>query len=289
MRILNLFKKIMMDERAALLDWGLDWLGANERGDPPSAADNQWSNAKELQDATSGAILGKIGNPTKYSYNPALDTKSGPVEDATQAAILKGLNGQDQSQQDIFGIYDKYAKARRASAEETNQNNLQEQMDAYNRLGLVSSTPGLDANDDLRRQQGIDMDLINADIARQGVGAEYSARGLDSDIANKYISQGQILGNNQRGYQRDAINSSENDIQRMSAEDLAYLTKAIEYLGKGSASPAQLQSSAMGQYNEPNTYDWLSGGVKDINNTLSGSDSSGMDIGSILKLVAMGG
>lgn len=185
----------------------------------------------QLRSQYTNYLGGKLGTSTPYEYNDAFTIDQPAIEKQTESAISQGLGNLPQKRTDIFDINQKYGAARKAQLGLQQEEDVKKQKDMYNRLGLVSSTPGLQAETDLRYKQGLDKAAIDAEIAQQGIGQEMDAEKLYQDIANQYISQGQTLGQTQRGSQQYSQQMSESDIARMVAEEQAYSQQANSILG----------------------------------------------------------
>lgn len=210
-------------------------------------------------------LSGKLGTSTPYSYNEAFNLDQPEVEAETEKAILGGLRNLPTKRSDIQAIYGRYGEARKASAREQQAEEMKKTQNMYNRLGLVSSTPGLTAQTELGRRHGLDLDLIESEIAAGGVGAEMDAERLYQDIANQYMTQGQLLGGRQRGYQQYGQQMSMEDIQRRLAEEQGWSQQLQGLIGQ----PTTIMSS------EPNTWSKIG--------------AAGMDIGTMLMMQGMGG
>ena len=164
----------------------------------------------------------KLGKSTPYQYNEAFTLDQPEVESALQSTILGGLNKGSGLKTDIMDTMNKYQQSRVASLEGQKEKDLKDTGNMYNRLGLVSSSPGLAAQDEVRSDYGLKLNELNADVARQGIGYEMDAERLSEDILNNYMGQAQVLGGAQRGYQMKSIEMSEADIERMTNEELKY-------------------------------------------------------------------
>lgn len=92
-----------------------------------------------------------------------------------------------------------------------------------------------------------------------------AATQLAEQIANQYLTQGQILGQNQREYQKFPIAMSLEDLQRQLNEEQAYSSQVGSLL---SNNPPQY-------YNEPNLWSQLGGAAQDIGTTLMMSNILG--------------
>jgi hypothetical protein len=85
----------------------------------------------------------------------------------------------------------------------------------------------------------------------QNLDRQLQAQGLDVNQMNDYLNQAQVLGQNQRGYQQNAIS--------MSQQDQQYISElAAKYLQMGAATPAEAYQAAMVEWGQPNDYDRIS-------------------------------
>lgn len=263
MKILQILKSIMFDQKGIaplILGAGLaaggsllsSLFGKNDQSvyDPYSDLRNQYT-----------SYLGnKLKNPTTpYSYNDKFTLDTPPELSAASNTVLGKLNDLPKTSTDLFGIYDQYAKARQASAQEQDNKDLLEQKNQYNALGLSSSTPYLTDSAELRRKQGIDMDLTNADIARQGVDATQKAYQINNDTAQSWVNSAQNIAKIKQEAQQYGINMSEDDIKRMIAEEQQYSGQAASLLG---ANPPQVSY-------QPNTAAQLGNTATDIGSLLA--------------------
>ena len=134
---------------------------------------------------------------------------------------------------------------------------------------MSSSSPYLAGSDELTRKQGQEYDVLEADVARQGIDQEMRATALAEEIANQYLSQGQVLGQAQRGYQQYGQKMSMADIERMVAEEMGYGEQAAGVLG---GNPPQT-------YFKPNIWSQLASAGQGIGTSLiSGGMMSGGNV-----------
>src|SRR3990167_8551319 len=98
------------------------------------------------------------------------------------------------------------------------------------------------------------MNLLTADIVGEGIDQEMKSLALAEDITNQYLTQGQHLGQLQRGYSAFPIEMSQKDIERRTAEELGYAELAGGLL---SNNPPQ-------HYFEPNIWSQIGGGMTDV-------------------------
>lgn len=208
---------------------------------------------------------GKLGTSTPYSYNDKFTLDTPPELTAASDNVLGQLKNQPQTSTDLFGVYDQYAKARQASAQEQQNKDLLEQKNMYNRLGLSSSTPYLADSTELRRKQGVDMDLTNADIAKEGVTATQNAYQLNSNMSQSLVNQAAQIAQIKQAAQEYGINMSEADIQRMVAEEEQYAGYANSLLG---GNPPQVSYT-------PNWASQLGSGLQNLGGAAVGASILG--------------
>ena len=199
-------------------------------------------------------LRSKLGTSTPYSYNEDFTTQQPEVESALQSTILGGLNKGSGLKTNIMDTMNKYQQSRVASLEGQKEKDLRDTGDMYNRLGLVSSSPGLAAQDEVRSDYGLKLNELNADVAREGIGYEMDATKLSEDIINQYMGQAQVLGGQQRGYQQESMKMSMADIERMVNEETGYGQQAAGVLG---SNPPET-------YFEPNIWSKIAKGGQDI-------------------------
>lgn len=215
--------------------------------------------AKERQQLT-GYLGSKLGTSTPYEANKAFDIAQPDIEAQTEQTISGQLGTLPQKRTDIQDIYGKYTGAQKASLEERQAKEQTQLKDMYNRLGLVSSTPGLQASTDLSRQHGLDLAELEAGIAKEGITAEMEAENLYNQIANQWATQGQVLGGTQRGGEEFSKTKSLEDLMRRIAEEETYTNQYLGLIGQ----PTTIQTST------PNTASYLG--------------QAGQDIGSLMML-----
>jgi hypothetical protein len=226
-----------------------DKKAQEERGDIPQI--QNWQNTDQIKTALSGQILGALNGKSNYKYNPAFETAQPEVEAAAQKNILGYLNNPTSNVGDYGEATKKYSDAMKASMAETYAKEMDDTKNMYNRLGLVSSTPGLTAQGDVSRKQATESNLFDSQLMYQNLDRQLQAQGMDVNQMNDYLNQAQVLGQNQRGYQQNAINLSLADQQQV--ENLA-----MQYLQAGAASPAEAYQAALEEWAQPNKYDRIS-------------------------------
>lgn len=165
----------------------------------------------------------KLGEykPEEYKYKSEFGLDQPKAETAAEKTILGKLENLPTMQQDILGANEKYYQARKARMGIRHEEEIKDVQNMYNRLGLVSSTPGLEAQTKLGRTQQAEFGELEAGLMREGIDQEMKARALAEEIASMYVQQGQVLGQSQRGYQQYGQEMSMKDIQRMEQAGLS--------------------------------------------------------------------
>jgi hypothetical protein len=220
----------LLEDETGKFDWM--WGDSSIKDAVLGKGEEVYDPLAELRDKYKTYLGNKLGTSTPYSYNDAFTLDQPAIEKQTEGVISQGLGNLPQKRTDIFDINQKYGAARKAQLGLQQEEDVKKQKDMYNRLGLVSSTPGLQAETDLRYKQGLDKNVIDAEVAQQGIGQEMDAEKLYQDVANQYMNQGQVLGANQRGYQEYGIDKSMQDIIRKVTEEQGYAGMTGSLLGQ---------------------------------------------------------
>jgi len=263
--MLRILYLILKDEKGALLDVGLSYLGAKKRGAPPEI--KEWQNVPQVKEKLSENILGKIGQPTEFKKEAGLEVEKPDIESAAEANILGKLQSPTKPSAfsgDITGRHYESLKDRQAKSFEDEQ---RRSADKYNRLGLASSTPGLQASQDISRDQRLAEEELASGLAYEDIDRELSATKMAEDILAGYTGQAQVLGAQQRGGTEFTLQKSMEDLMRKLSSDSLYGSQALDYLGKGGVSPGAKLESDMTRWGQPNKYDWGATAVKDTGNT----------------------
>lgn len=176
-------------------------------------------------------LMGRLGQQTPYKDNPAFNLDQPAIEKQAESVISGKLGQSNTLQSDIQDISNKYYAAQKTQMEDRFAKEQEAQKNMYNRLGLASSTPGMAASTDLAREQGNELGVLSADIANKGIDREMQAMALSNDIINQYLSQGQVLGQAQRGYQQWGKEMSMKDIERMINEEYQFAGLSGNLLG----------------------------------------------------------
>lgn len=173
----------------------------------------------------------KLGTSTPYKYNEAFTIDQPEVESAAEKSILGYFNDPKTNVSDYSEATKKYSDAAKASREASAQEEIRKSKDMYNRLGLVSSTPGLAAVGDINESQRLDNDLFDSELMYKNLDRQLSAQGLDVNQLNSMLGQAQTLGQTQRGSQEYSQQMSMQDLQRMVDEEYGYGQQAATLLG----------------------------------------------------------
>lgn len=209
----------------------------------------------ELRAQYKNYISGKLGTSTPYTQNPAFDLEQPPVESAAESTIL-GKLGNLPTAEEYKGKVEASKTQQIAREKERAEAQREEESNMYNRLGLVSSTPWMTragelGEETLGRQKDIEtgMDIYGLDYA-------LNAEKTMSDIGAQWTGLGSVLGGAQRGYQQYGQQMSEQDIERMTQEELSYTQLINALLGQN--APERTVSYT------PNTWSNLAGTGQNI-------------------------
>jgi len=243
---------------SAGLPAGLSYLSGKKRGDAPSVQDFDWENTQKLKENLSSSLLGKIGKPTEYKYNEAFNIDQPDIEKQAETVLGNYLSNPTTNVSDYSESTKKYSEAAKASRAETYADEEKKTKDMYNRLGLVSSTPGLTAVGDLNRKQATEANLLDSELAYQNLDRTLKAQGLDVTQLSSILGQSLNLGGTQRASQKYSQQMSMSDLERQTQEEQANTQAILSYLGKGASTPGQQYSSSMTQWAQPNEWDYLS-------------------------------
>ena len=266
MKLAILFWEIMKDQRGifgiddALLGGGLmlgsTLLGSLGGGNDEEIVDPYADLRKKYQDY----IGGKLGTSTSYSYNPAFNLDKPEVETAAEKSILGYFNKPTSNVSDYSEATKKYSEASKASMTESYADEMRKTKDMYNRLGLVSSTPGLTAESDLNESQRTAQNLFDSELMYKNLDRTLQAQGLDVNQLNSMLGQASVLGQGQTARQEYG--------QKMSMQEI--LNKVAEMQGYSGQAGSLLSS------NPPTTIQ-----TPDL---LSNLGNTGQDIGSLLLM-----
>jgi len=266
---MNLLLRILLDERGswgyvavAVASTAASYLGSKKRGKPDSVGDYDWTRTGEIKDKLSQSLLDRQANPTQYKYNPAFDIQQPAVESAAEKNILGYFDNPNKNVQDYSEATKKYSDAAKASREQSSQNEITKAKDMYNRLGLVSSTPGLTAVGDINESQRVANDLFDSELMYKNLDRQLSAQGLDVSQLNSMLGQAGNMSNTQRQGQEYSQQATMDDLNRQEVERNNTIQAMMTYLGIGTSSPLQQYQSRLFQWQQPNGWDWASTALK---------------------------
>ena len=177
-------------------------------------------------------LTGKLGTSTAYQDNPAFELDQPEVERETEGTIL----GKLRKPTDFVGankdITERAYGARKGRLQERFADEQTQLKDMYNRLGLVSSTPGLKAQTDLSSRQGLELEDISAQLSYEDIEREMEAEKLSDVSSQAWTGQGQVLGQRQRGYQGYSQGMSVEDLVRKQQEEKQNADAMARLLGQ---------------------------------------------------------
>jgi len=230
--------KLLKDERGGFfgsLTKAPDWLGGGRYtdmlglgGGSTEVYDPYADLRKKWTDWTSS----KLGTSTPYTQNSAFDIQQPAVEKAAESTILGKLNNPTSNVSDYSAATKQYSDAARASREQSAQDEITKSKDMYNRLGLVSSTPGLTAVGDINESQRVANDLFDSELMYKNLDRNLTAQGLDVSQLNSMLGQAGTLGQTQRSSQEYSQQMSLQDIIRKVQEGMGYGSQAASILGQ---------------------------------------------------------
>lgn len=289
MNFLRLFWDIVRDERgaawipAAIMGASTilgSVLGKNKQT-TKEPFPGYYGMAEQLASKVRGGIMGQ---GTKYpgSFN----IPQPGVEAATESQILKGLAQPPSISAFSKDITDKYKRSQIADIKERAGERTREEENVYNKLGLTTSSPWLKRRGEIGRDTEKDIQSVSARFDYEDIGREIEANKLVADIMNQYVSQGQVLGQSQRGYSQYPIGMGYQDWVRAYEEPYKWAGLGANILG----------SNAPVTTTQPNIWSQLAQGGQDIGsmmmmsqilgggNKLSGGSSSIYPGGGIARL-----
>ncbi len=185
----------------------------------------------------------KLGASTPYTQNPAFDIQQPVVESAAEKNILGYFDNPNKNIQDYSAATKQYSDAAKASREQSAQDEITKAKDMYNRLGLVSSTPGLTAVGDINESQRVANDLFDSELMYKNLDRNLTAQGLDASQLNSMLGQAGNLGQAQRQSQQYSQQMSLQDIVRKIQEEMGYGSQAASILGQ--TPPEQAYNPSM--------------------------------------------
>lgn len=173
----------------------------------------------------------QLGRQTPYQYKPEFETAQPEVEAEAEKTILGQLREPKKPSAYAEDITGKHYAARTARMGERHQTEQKELQDMYNRLGLVSSTPGLQAATELRTTQGQELEDVSSQLMYEDIQREMQAEMLADQMAQSYLGQAQVLGGAQRGYAQKPMEMSMQDVQRRVQEEQGWAQPVGQILG----------------------------------------------------------
>ena len=172
-------------------------------------------------------LKGKLGTSTPYEYNPAFNLDQPAVESAAEKSILGYLNKPTSNVSDYSAATKKYSEDTKASMAASYADEMNKTKDMYNRLGLVSSTPGLTAQGDVAESQRLAQNQFDSELMYKNLDRELQAQGMDIGQLSDMLGKANVLGQNQVGRQQYGQQMSMQDILRKVAEASGYSGQAM--------------------------------------------------------------
>ena len=193
----------------------------------------------ELRKQVSSYLGGKLGTSTPYTQNSAFDLAKPEVESAAEKSILGYFNNPKSNVADYSAATKKYSDASKESMAASYADEMNKTKDMYNRLGLVSSTPGLTAQGDVAESQRVASNLFDSELMYKNLDRELQAMGLDANQLNSMLSQSSVLGQGQTARQQYSQKMSMQDIQNQIAEMQGYSGQATGLVGGNPSTQIQ--------------------------------------------------
>lgn len=172
-------------------------------------------------------LKGKLGTSTPYADNPAFNLDQPAVEGAAEKSILGYLNNPTSNVKDYSEATKKYSDATKESMAASYADEMNKTKDMYNRLGLVSSTPGLTAQGDVAESQRVASNLFDSELMYKNLDRELQAQGLDVSQLSDMLGKANVLGQTQTGRKQYSQQMSMQDIQNQIAEAMGYSGQAL--------------------------------------------------------------
>jgi hypothetical protein len=224
LKMLRLFWGIMRDERG--VDW---WSGKGILWDEDEPEPVPY---EELRKKYGTYLTSKLGTSTPYKYNPAFDIAQPEVEKAAESSILGYFKNPKSNVSDYSEATKKYSEATKTSMQETYDKERKEALDRYNRLGLVSSTPGLTEQTEIGERQRTASNLFDTELLYKNLDRQSAAQGLDITQLSSMLGQAGNISAAQRGAQEYGQGMSMADIKRMTGEETDYASLVASLLGQ---------------------------------------------------------
>jgi hypothetical protein len=173
----------------------------------------------------------KLGTSTPYKYNEAFNIDQPGIEKQAEDYISSYLKSPNTNVTDYSEATKKYSDAYKESSARSYEDEMAKTKDMYNRLGLVSSTPGLTAQGDVAENQRVSQNLFDSELLYKNLDRTLQAQGLDVNQLSDMLGKATSLGQTQRGSQEYSQTMSLADIERMTGEELDYAQLANSLLG----------------------------------------------------------
>ena len=229
---MRLLVKIIKDERGWV--WPLIAAGAGAYLSSQSKKGEEEESIYDPYEALRGDwskwMQGKLGTSTPYKYNEAFNLDQPGVEKAAESTIMGKLGNLPQAEEYKQKV--EASKAQQIAREkERAGEQLGQEREMYNRLGLVSSTPFLSRAGELGDESLMRQGDIESAMDIYGLGYGLQSEDLMNQIAQGWTGAGMNLGAQQRGYQQYGQQMSMQDIMRMVEEEMGYGQQAAGLLG----------------------------------------------------------
>lgn len=172
-----------------------------------------------------------------YQDNSAFELDTPEVQNQAEQNILGRYKNLPQTTKNVSELSDKYYQTTKTRMRDRHQEELDQEKERYNRLGLLSSTPGLHAETQLGRRQADEFAQLESQLAYDSIDKEMAQIGLNEDIQSNLNTQAYTLGQAKKGDQQYQQTMSMDDLNRKTDDDLRYMALINSIL---SGNPAQV-------------------------------------------------
>jgi hypothetical protein len=171
--------------------------------------------------------LGKAGEP----YPGSFSVEQPDIEKETEDYISNRIKTAGAIQKSMKEESDRAYQARKARQAESFDEERKKTQDMYNRLGVATSTPGLQAQSEISKSQRLAEEDLAAQQAQNELSYNLAAENLINAIFGTTATQGQALGASQRAANRYTTGMNYSDWLRAYNEPYQWATLGSGLLG----------------------------------------------------------
>lgn len=176
-------------------------------------------------------LSGKLGTSTPYAENPAFNIQQPAVESAAEN-VITGRLGNLPTAEDYKGKVETAKSQDILREKESAADQLKQEQDMYNRLGLASSSPWLGRAGELGEESLMRQGDISSGYDIFGLNYGLESEKAMSDIGAQWSGLGSALGGQQAGYQKFSKTASLQDLERQINEEMGYSNQMAGLLGQ---------------------------------------------------------